>query len=225
MQESEQDAYNRIQTITNQHTGITYTRCVDERLVTAEVWVDLINQAEASLKRPTDTYTRRSVRLLAMIGELHKLGFQQLRVFTYMTSGGNWRCEITIADEVPTGGGSMFINSHPFKAVYSSAMGNKYFGWTDTQNDSARELAAKFVTRFPDLVERGRGHDWPYAGWFQYMLGIAERGYLPVSFGSDFDGDYPDRLCTISPNTGNVTIALPPSTDPITTTDCLPEQT
>lgn len=213
VQESEQDAYKRVQTITNQHTGVTYTRLVNEQSVSAEVWIELVDQAEASLKRPKEAYIRWSTRLLAMVGELHKQGFQQLRIFTYMTSGGHWRCEITIADEIPTGG-DLWAESSQFKAVYSSAMKNKYFDWTDAQNDSARELAAKFLLRFPDLVERGRGQDWLYAGWFQYMLGIAEQGHIPVSFGSNSDYKYPNRLRTVSTNDDEVTLTLPPGVEP-----------
>ncbi|GGG46532.1 hypothetical protein GCM10010964_37370 [Caldovatus sediminis] len=41
---------------------------------------------------------RRSVRVLAMVGDLHKRGYQRVRVMPYMApSGCHWRCEIVPA--------------------------------------------------------------------------------------------------------------------------------
>ena len=60
-----------------------------------------------------------------------------------------------------------------------SAESGEYFGWRDSSGDDARELALKFVTRFPALASAGDGWDYAYAGWFQHLLGLAERGWFP----------------------------------------------
>ncbi|XWW47028.1 hypothetical protein JYG30_06160 [Fibrella sp. USSR17] len=207
VQESEQDATNQIQKITNQQTGVTHSRHVDKQSVSAKVWIGLVNQAEASLKRPENEYVRYGIRVLAMVGELHKLGFQRLRIVPYISSSGMyWRCVITTVDRVLTSHGAMFIYQYSTDALYSMGMENKYFDWADAQNDSARELAAKFMQRFPELVERGRGDDWPYAGWYQYMLGTAERGALPYSFDNEHYYKEFDRL----PTSEKVTLTMPP---------------
>jgi hypothetical protein len=51
----------------------------------------------------------------------------------------------------------------------------------------ARELADKFEVRFREITEAGRGRDWAYAGWYVEMLGVAERGDLPVSYADWYD--------------------------------------
>lgn len=44
-------------------------------------------------------HIRRAVRVLSMVGELHKRGYQRLRVMLYIApSGLAWRCTIAAAD-------------------------------------------------------------------------------------------------------------------------------
>ena len=59
--------------------------------------------------------------------------------------------------------------------AYSSASGNRYFGWADAGSDDARKLADKFVARFPALVQECAGSDWCYAGWLSDLLAALER--------------------------------------------------
>jgi hypothetical protein len=67
-------------------------------------------------------------------------------------------------------------------AKYTSgqASDSSYFDWSDAASDDARTLAEKFVDRFPRVAREGSGWDYQYAGWFQRLLGAAERGFLPV---------------------------------------------
>ncbi len=58
--------------------------------------------------------------------------------------------------------------------------------WKDRTTANARQLADTFVERFPEIAEAGKGWDWPYAGWFVEMLGVAEAGYFPYVY-----ADYP----------------------------------
>ena len=78
-------------------------------------------------------------------------------------------------------------------ARYTSADGNHYYGWDDAKSDSARSLADKFVKRFLLLADCGRGWDYPYAGWYQRLLGYAERGYLPYVF-AEYENTSSERL-------------------------------
>jgi len=43
-----------------------------------------------------------------------------------------------------------------------------------------------FVERFPTIAARSVGEDWPYAGWYVQMLGVAESGHFPMAF-NDWD--------------------------------------
>ena len=130
-----------------------------------------------AVERPKSHVVRHCLRLLGMVHELHKVGYQRLRAETGMSpSGIHWRCNIA-----PDRG---WEGQEP--ARYTSAAETEYFGWKDARHDNARELAAKFIVRFPELCICGAGLDFAYAGWFTAILGIAESGRLPVSF-----ADYP----------------------------------
>jgi len=119
-----------------------------------------------------------------MVGELHKRGHQKLRVSPGMApSGMYWRCFVTPADNIQSVNGAR-VADHDQAAVamYTTGQENHYFGWTDARHATARQLAGLFVERFPIIAERSLGEDWPYAGWYVQMLGVAENGHLPVAF-------------------------------------------
>jgi hypothetical protein len=129
---------------------------------------------------------RRAVRVLAMVGELHKRGYQMLRVMPYIYGGIAWRCSIGPVVLFYRNHGAMLVDKYDSEtqiARYSSGDGNRYFQWDDVAGDSARMLADKFVRRFTTLAERGRGWDYAYAGWYQRLLGYAESGWIPYVFG------------------------------------------
>ncbi|MBX7456959.1 hypothetical protein K3152_01750 [Qipengyuania sp. 1NDH17] len=127
-------------------------------------------------QRPANAVNRRCLRLLGMLHELHKVGYQRLRADMGMSpSGIHWRCTIFV-----DGPGDI----EP--AYYTSADNAQYFRWMDAEHDTARQMAAKFIDRFPDLCAAGAGLDYANAGWLTWMLGKAESGDLPV-----FYADYP----------------------------------
>ncbi|WP_146193619.1 hypothetical protein [Sphingosinicella humi] len=138
---------------------------------------------------PNDPDVRRAVRILSMVHELHKVGYQRLRIAGGMgPSGCHWRCSILPADMVcengwePKWGARGRAGEDGLAAEYSTGEGVNYFGWSDAASDNARQLASKFVVRFPDIAKAGRGLDFPYAGWLTSALGRAETGQLPVFF-------------------------------------------
>lgn len=139
-----------------------------------------------SLAPPTDPVLRRAGRLLAMVHELHKAGYQRLRIASGRSvDGKEWRCRIIAADNVRANGWEPIDGNRG--VAYSSSDGKAFFGWDDSENDGARRLAAKFIQEFPVLMREATGADWPYAGWFVSTLGAAENGTLPVFFaGLDF---------------------------------------
>jgi hypothetical protein len=143
---------------------------------------------------------RRAIRVLAMVGELHKGGYQKLRVMPYIYATGAWRCSIGPASLFYRNHGAMLLDAwdtepQPASMVarYTSAAGNQYFGWDDAAADTARKLADKFVERFSALAERGRGYDYPYAGWYQRLLGYAEQGWMPYVF-SEYENTSFEKL-------------------------------
>lgn len=114
-----------------------------------------------------------------MVSELHKMGYQCLRIMPYMHPLA-WRLAVgprgcfSKANTANLSGEQ--LSTLP---VFSSA--GSYFDWSDADPDNARALAEKFVSRFPDVANRGLGRDWAYAGWLSELLGVLERGdFLPV---------------------------------------------
>lgn len=132
-----------------------------------------------SIAPQASTMVRWGGRLLAMVHELHKAGYQCLRICAGMSPDGKeWRCLVLPASQVKTDGWSPAEDGHQ----YNSNQGKQFFGWTDTESDDARTLARKFIERFPATVRDAAGADWAYAGWFTDLLGRVENGELPVFY-------------------------------------------
>ena len=137
---------------------------------------------------PVHAEARRAHRVLRMISELHKRGYQLLRATPYMApSGFHWRVEIRPGHCVPDPDtGACYPGNADNFASYSTGSGAEYFGWTDARHDDARALADKLLARFRWLESWGKGQDWAYAGWFLELLGRCEQGFLPIEF-ADYD--------------------------------------
>jgi len=130
-----------------------------------------------------ETQHRSSLRVLRLVHELHKQGYQRLRIAPGMApSGCYWRCSITSKSNILRSHGAMLKDFDRAVAHYSSGQDNEYFGWTDAKSDDVKELAAKFMNRFPEVIEASLGDDWSYAGWYVRMLGYAEREMLPIAY-------------------------------------------
>jgi hypothetical protein len=122
------------------------------------------------------------LRVLVTVHELHKRGYQRLRIMPGLSpSGGYWRCNVTPISNILWSHGAIARDFPRCFANYTSGMDSIYFGWEDAGQDRARDLANKFIRRFPEIVEAGRGRDWEYVGWYLEMLATADQGHLPVS--------------------------------------------
>lgn len=143
-------------------------------------------EVEVSTQASDDPVSKRATRILSMVHELHKAGYQRLRVACgWDVEGKVWRVRLIPSSQVSDDGWSPI--SGTTRADYSTADGKAYFGWTDAAGDDARTLANKFIDRFSDLALEASGHDWAYAGWFSTVLGEAEHGEMPAFFGFDVD--------------------------------------
>jgi hypothetical protein len=131
-----------------------------------------------SLAPSTDSDFRHWARLLAMVHELHKAGYQRIRINPGIGGIGAWRCNITSADNTEADG---FTIKHldfdgGLVAPYSGSDGAHYFNWTDGPMMNARQMAERFLHAFPRITSAGAGRDWMYAGWLTDVLGRAEQG-------------------------------------------------
>lgn len=143
-------------------------------------------------KRWGSPLDRRITRVFQMVHELHKIGYQGVRICPGITSSGSYyRIHIATADSMDHREGYGLYphfnidpdtESEPSTVIYSSSVDNKYFGWEDGPGSSAKNLANKFITRFPEMAESSFYLDWAYAGWMTGLIGELENGWLPMAF-------------------------------------------
>jgi hypothetical protein len=109
---------------------------------------------------------RRALRVLRMVHELHKLGYQRLRIMPGMSpSGMHWRCSVTHAGNILKSHGAWTRDFDREAAHYTSAQENEYFDWPHAQHDTVEQLATKFLERFPEIARLGKrlSHKWNHA--------------------------------------------------------------
>jgi hypothetical protein len=165
---------------------------------------------EIPTKQLGEAVYRRAQRVLAMVHELHKAGYQQLRICPGMSpSGGCWRVAITHKGNILKSHGAMIAEFGGRDAAnYTSGQDNNYFDWHDAEHDTARQLAQKFLERFSDICTKGRGLDHEYVGWYVQMLGFSERGIFPVSY-ADYQQDHPRWMSTTGGDSDSKISGLP----------------
>ena len=146
-------------------------------------------------------------RLLYMVRELHAMGYEQLRIAPGVApSGLFWRLSVCAASNTLPDNGAI-MRDFSQGANYSSGGGDRFFDWDDAADDSPRELAEKFVARFPDLAAEGKKEDPDYVRWYKEMLELTEPDGLPYAY-----ADWPnseDRL-RIFHGSMDIEIRLPP---------------
>jgi hypothetical protein len=143
-------------------------------------WVgDLIARHGAP---PPEAHGRR---VLLMVRELHRLGYERLRIAPGLSaSGGAWRCDVVPAAETCREKRRPHATGTVGAAHYSTGMGATYFGWADAERDLAAQLAAGLSSGFRRSApgsagtrRTGRGSPrWfghgadglPYAYWDSY---------------------------------------------------------
>lgn len=175
-----------------------------------EKWIEYIIIANNSRNRTSDSIYQYAQRLLLMVHELHKLGFQMLRIYPGVAaSGGYWRCTMAPAKYFYADNGIALAvekigGKFPF---YSTGMGNKFFGWEDCLHDDSRELARKFMQRLPEVLIESEGRDWEYVGWYTEMLKYSERAIFPQAY----DDLYNCADCNfVKTSSQNIVLPLPP---------------
>lgn len=121
--------------------------------------------------------------VLSMVHELHKAGFQRIRISPGLSpSGSSWRVSITHISNILISNGALIADFDSETAHYTSAQENNYFGWREVRAFTPKQLAEKFMEEFPVICIKGKGLDYHYTGWFTHMLGFADRGIFPIAY-------------------------------------------
>ncbi len=152
--------------------------------------------------------------VLLMVLELHLQGYQRLRILPAMApSGGYWQCSIAPVTFVSTEHGARLDVDYwdsDLVASYSSSDQAQYFGWRDVSpHTTPRGLARRFIQRFPQTSDLGRGSDWAYSGWYVEMLHMTHPNRFPVALKEYGPDDY-ITTAWVGHARGKVRIPLPP---------------
>ncbi|HRF49775.1 MAG TPA: hypothetical protein PLC98_19250 [Anaerolineales bacterium] len=142
-----------------------------------------------------------ALKLLRMVAELHRRGYQRLRIAAGIAPNGvDWRCALMPAKRVDPGHGAHEQVGNLMAARYSTAEDYHFFGWNDGGKMSVSEMADSFMRTFKTVCEHALGSDPVYANWFLAVVRAAEQGALPVAFGEDQLTQVSEHLRTTLPD-------------------------
>ncbi len=141
-------------------------------------------------------------KLLRMVAELHRRGFQRLRIAPGLApSGLYWRCALVPANRMDPAHGAAEQVGNLLAARYSTSEDYHYFGWNDGEKMSAPEMAESFVRTFTAVCEQALGADPVYANWFISVVHAADAGALPIAFSDAAPTKVAEQLSTTESTT------------------------
>ncbi len=159
-------------------------------------------------ENPEDETHRNATAVLLMVAELHRMGYQRLRITPGMSpSGMYWRCGVTNVENIMADHGALVMDESADMATYSSGAGDRFFGWDDARGNSPQDLARKFVERFPVIARLGRGDDEDYALWYDDVVKLTKTGDLPYAYSDWSDDSQEGILPTVG---GTSQLVMPP---------------
>jgi hypothetical protein len=154
---------------------------------------------------------RQYRKVLEMVGELHRRGYQRLRIAPGMSpSGMHWRCSVTPVSNVLRENGAMMKDWNELGAHYTTGQESNFFEWPDVAKASVSRLADLFIERFPQIAREGLGADWAYAGWYQEMLRLTATAALPIAYSDYFDDSVGGLPCVGGKGAAAIIVPMPP---------------
>lgn len=152
----------------------------------------------------------RGRRVLLAVRELHRLGYERLRIAPGLSPAGTaWRVAVVPAPETCAENGALTPPGPLPEATYSTGDGGRYFGWDDAAGDAPADLAAKFVARFPRVAAPGRGPDPAYRLWYEEMLAATAPMGLPYAYWDSY-GDWELGMTHLRTTAGGPVPVPPP---------------
>lgn len=111
------------------------------------------------------------IEFMQLLQELHKLGYQKLRWFSYVSPNGcALRCYITTQDNIIANREILHL-SNDFAGAYSTGLTSS---WTDIK-PLIRTFLDELSTR---LLDKGKGEDPEYVAWFNQIVDRAISGNI-----------------------------------------------
>jgi hypothetical protein len=117
-------------------------------------------------------YNKNRQKLLFMVQELHKRGFERLRVVPSLSpSGMSWRCEFVSNSRIP------FTASNWITKFEEAEEKIKY---------TPQKLADIFSEENFDFLKECEGDNKEYVEWYSAMIESLREGELPYAFADYF---------------------------------------
>ena len=154
-------------------------------------------------------------RLLLVLDELHRIGFEQLR-FSRSREGQRLRLQLYAASSASMqdwffeGRGQMLCLSddETWANFESRCLG--FWAELLAGDLKPRHLAGRFVLEFPDLVRPAYAADHKYREWFRQLRPLMQGGYLPITWSENPYGNQPDfNLHIVMSKIDTETLLLP----------------
>ncbi len=108
--------------------------------------------ASQHLSGEVNTEPHRNI--LEIVAELHRRGYELLRIALELSPSGCWSCSIAPAMNISATNGAMLLEWGSLAAHYSEAQGADYFDWADAADDNVAKLTDKLIERFPAMASR-----------------------------------------------------------------------
>jgi len=121
-------------------------------------------------------------KLLHIAGELHKRGYENLRVVPCLSPNGMaWRCKFDISGDKG--------RSHSDKDIYFVRASNWIRNFDEEREEiklSIQELSDLFEKEHRIFLEKCKGDNQEYVEWYNEMLNKLQEGELPYAFSDYF---------------------------------------
>ena len=165
---------------------------------------------------------RLHLRLLQVVDELHRVGFEQLR-FARNMSGQAVRIQVYAARSNPLAQDWIFEGQGPMLCFsYASPWANYPTSAIDawalqlSSDVKPKHLAGLFVLDFPEIARLAYGADHEYREWFRTLRPLLQQGYLPLTWEEDPYGTEPnfDRHVVMQRGDGQTQLLPRPPMNP-----------
>lgn len=135
-----------------------------------------------------EPFPSHQLKWLQVVHELHRMGYQKLRVYPYFGPNYHWRCLLHPASNVDIEDHQRPINESD-QLKYTEAAGYQYFDWANCEELTPYEIAFRVTQEKSEFLRDCQGSDPAYVQWYIELLGFAAAGVLPTFGGLSFS-DY-----------------------------------
>ena len=124
-------------------------------------------------------FINRYKRFIRTVEEIHKLGYEKLRICPGISPNGcAWRCVLTVKENTNKDYG-IYMSDFDYEAVYPS---NGFIHEWDMMQLSPYDNAVRFLKEHPKFEKLAKGKDPEYAKWFKLVVRAVYNGHIPWAY-------------------------------------------